>query len=209
MGMPSRMPSCSRSRKASVCRFLLSISRTATSTGILTPIYYKPTYYSLAAKDIALDRSMIPLGSCTMKYNPKVAERIATYPGFAHLHPLLPQLRMGGMLIRCAGRMDDVEVVAEAGDGAITADHSTAADDTIATHVDPGAAVTLVLEDRLPVSEDERIEVIAMYLESLDRGRRFVELARSTRKPIVVLKGGRSEFGKKASRAFFRILGVR
>ncbi|MHC4564011.1 MAG: aminomethyl-transferring glycine dehydrogenase subunit GcvPB, partial [Planctomycetota bacterium] len=43
-----------------------------------------------------------PLGSCTMKYNPKVAERIAAYPGLAHLHPLLPQLRMGGMLTQGA-----------------------------------------------------------------------------------------------------------
>lgn len=47
--------------------------------------------------------------------------------------------------------------------------------------------------------DDPETEVIAMYLESLDRGRRFVELARSTRKPIVVLKGGRSAFGKKAA----------
>jgi glycine dehydrogenase subunit 2 len=37
-----------------------------------------------------------------MKYNPKVCERIASYPGFAHLHPLLPQLRGGGMLTQGA-----------------------------------------------------------------------------------------------------------
>jgi glycine dehydrogenase subunit 2 len=37
-----------------------------------------------------------------MKYNPKVCERIARYPGFAHLHPLLPQLRLGGMLTQGA-----------------------------------------------------------------------------------------------------------
>jgi glycine dehydrogenase subunit 2 len=37
-----------------------------------------------------------------MKYNPKVAERIAAYPGFAHLHPLMPQLRMGGVLTQGA-----------------------------------------------------------------------------------------------------------
>ena len=47
--------------------------------------------------------------------------------------------------------------------------------------------------------DDPETEVIAMYLESLERGRRFVELARSTEKPIVVLKGGRSSFGKKAA----------
>ncbi len=47
--------------------------------------------------------------------------------------------------------------------------------------------------------DDPETEVIAMYLESLERGRRFAELARSTNKPIVVLKGGRSPFGKQAA----------
>jgi acetyltransferase len=47
--------------------------------------------------------------------------------------------------------------------------------------------------------DDPETGVIAMYLESLERGRRFVELARSTDKPIVVLKGGRSSLGKKAA----------
>jgi acetate---CoA ligase (ADP-forming) len=41
--------------------------------------------------------------------------------------------------------------------------------------------------------------VIALYLESLDRGRRFFELARSTDKPIIVLKAGRSEMGAQAA----------
>ena len=43
--------------------------------------------------------------------------------------------------------------------------------------------------------------VIAMYLESLARGRRFFELAASTRKPVIVLKGGRSGFGAQAARS--------
>ena len=46
---------------------------------------------------------------------------------------------------------------------------------------------------------DPETEVIAMYLESLEKGRRFIELVRSTDKPIVVLKGGRSAFGTKAA----------
>ncbi|UCD85903.1 MAG: CoA-binding protein [Deltaproteobacteria bacterium] len=41
--------------------------------------------------------------------------------------------------------------------------------------------------------------VIAMYLESMGRGRRFLELARSTSKPIVVLKAGRTDFGREAA----------
>ncbi len=45
---------------------------------------------------------------------------------------------------------------------------------------------------------DERTEVIGCYLESIIDGRRFLELARSTEKPVVILKGGRSDLGTKA-----------
>ncbi len=59
-------------------------------------------FTELSRRNFGVDTNFYPLGSCTMKYNPKVAERIATYPGLAHLHPLLPQLRMGGMLTQGA-----------------------------------------------------------------------------------------------------------
>jgi glycine dehydrogenase subunit 2 len=59
-------------------------------------------FTALSRMNFGVDTNFYPLGSCTMKYNPKVAERIASYPGFAHLHPLLPQLRMGGMLTQGA-----------------------------------------------------------------------------------------------------------
>ncbi len=59
-------------------------------------------FTELSRRNFGVDTNFYPLGSCTMKYNPKVAERIAGYPGFAHLHPLLPQLRMGGMLTQGA-----------------------------------------------------------------------------------------------------------
>ena len=62
-------------------------------------------FTELAHRNFGVDTNFYPLGSCTMKYNPKVAERIASYPGFAHLHPLLPQLRMGGMLTQGALRI--------------------------------------------------------------------------------------------------------
>ncbi len=38
----------------------------------------------------AIDLGMYPLGSCTMKYNPKLNERVARIPGFANSHPYLP-----------------------------------------------------------------------------------------------------------------------
>lgn len=62
-------------------------------------------FTELSRRNFGVDTNFYPLGSCTMKYNPKVAERIASYPGFAHLHPLLPQLRMGGMLTQGALRV--------------------------------------------------------------------------------------------------------
>jgi glycine dehydrogenase subunit 2 len=59
-------------------------------------------FTELSGRNFGVDTNFYPLGSCTMKYNPKVCERIAAYPGFAHLHPLLPQLRGGGMLTQGA-----------------------------------------------------------------------------------------------------------
>ncbi len=47
--------------------------------------------------------------------------------------------------------------------------------------------------------EDEETDAIALYLESIVRGRRFLELADRARKPIVLLKGGKSRSGAKAA----------
>ncbi|MFH0412888.1 aminomethyl-transferring glycine dehydrogenase [Corynebacterium sp. L4756] len=45
----------------------------------------------LADKDLALDRTMIPLGSCTMKLNPTAAMEPITWPEFANVHPYSPE----------------------------------------------------------------------------------------------------------------------
>ena len=44
----------------------------------------------LGDKDLALDRTMIPLGSCTMKLNPTAGLETITWPGFANVHPFTP-----------------------------------------------------------------------------------------------------------------------
>jgi len=49
----------------------------------------------LSRMNFSIDTNFYPLGSCTMKYNPKFTEVAAAIPGFANLHPLLPQLRKG------------------------------------------------------------------------------------------------------------------
>ncbi len=51
---------------------------------------------SLADRDFALDRGMIPLGSCTMKLNPAAAMEPISYPGFAGLHPFVPTADAAG-----------------------------------------------------------------------------------------------------------------
>jgi glycine dehydrogenase subunit 2 len=45
-------------------------------------------YTRLSQRNWAIDVGAYPLGSCSMKYNPKVAEEVAALPGFAGLHPL-------------------------------------------------------------------------------------------------------------------------
>src|SRR3546814_900918 len=42
------------------------------------------------SRSYAIDRGLFPLGSCTMKHNPRLNERIARLPGFADIHPLQP-----------------------------------------------------------------------------------------------------------------------
>ncbi|WP_430335620.1 aminomethyl-transferring glycine dehydrogenase [Rhodococcus sp. ACT016] len=53
---------------------------------------------ALSDKDIALDRSMIPLGSCTMKLNATAEMEPITWPGFSKLHPFAPMTDVPGML---------------------------------------------------------------------------------------------------------------
>jgi glycine dehydrogenase subunit 2 len=52
----------------------------------------------LSARQFSIDSEFYPLGSCTMKYNPKVSERAAALQGFAALHPLQPQETCQGAL---------------------------------------------------------------------------------------------------------------
>ncbi len=45
-------------------------------------------FVNLSTLNHSIDKGFYPLGSCTMKYNPKINEDVARLPGFAHLHPL-------------------------------------------------------------------------------------------------------------------------
>ncbi len=58
----------------------------------------------LSRQNMGVDTHFYPLGSCTMKYNPKINERLSALPGFTDQHPLLPQLPEGGAL--CQGSLE-------------------------------------------------------------------------------------------------------
>ncbi|HEX7736101.1 MAG TPA: aminomethyl-transferring glycine dehydrogenase subunit GcvPB [Ktedonobacteraceae bacterium] len=55
-------------------------------------------YTHLSQRNFGVDTGFYPLGSCTMKYNPKVNEDMATLPGFAHIHPLQPESTAQGAI---------------------------------------------------------------------------------------------------------------
>ncbi len=55
-------------------------------------------YTRLSQKNFSIDTHTYPLGSCTMKYNPKVAHSIASLPGFNQVHPLTNPADMQGAL---------------------------------------------------------------------------------------------------------------
>ena len=59
-------------------------------------------FTKLSRKNFSVDTNFYPLGSCTMKYNPRFSERAAADSGFAHLHPLLPQLSGGHQFVQGA-----------------------------------------------------------------------------------------------------------
>jgi glycine dehydrogenase subunit 2 len=55
-------------------------------------------YTALSRRNHGVDSGFYPLGSCTMKYNPKINENVARFAGFAHLHPLQDESSVQGAL---------------------------------------------------------------------------------------------------------------
>src|SRR5262245_40655950 len=55
-------------------------------------------FVNLSARNMSIDTNFYPLGSCTMKYNPKRHERLAGLPGMANVHPLQSDESCQGML---------------------------------------------------------------------------------------------------------------
>ena len=58
-------------------------------------------YTNLSANNFGVDNGFYPLGSCTMKYNPKINEEVAALPQFQNLHPLQPAETVKGAEAVC------------------------------------------------------------------------------------------------------------
>lgn len=81
-------------------------------------------YMALSTKNFSIDTNFYPLGSCTMKYNPKINERCAALPQMANIHPYQPIETFQGLLrlmfelegfLREIGGMDAVSLQPAAG----------------------------------------------------------------------------------------------
>jgi glycine dehydrogenase subunit 2 len=55
-------------------------------------------FVRLSTWNYSIDHGFFPLGSCTMKHNPRLNEKLARLPGFAHIHPLQPESSAQGAL---------------------------------------------------------------------------------------------------------------
>src|SRR6516225_143978 len=55
-------------------------------------------YVRLSQKNYSIDTGIFPLGSCTMKHNPRLNEKVARLPGFADIHPMQPEKTVQGAL---------------------------------------------------------------------------------------------------------------
>ena len=55
-------------------------------------------FVRMSTWNYSIDHGFFPLGSCTMKHNPRLNEKLARLPGFAHIHPLQPESTVQGAL---------------------------------------------------------------------------------------------------------------
>ncbi len=55
-------------------------------------------FVRMSTWNYSIDHGFFPLGSCTMKHNPRLNEKVARIPGFAHLHPMQPESTTQGAL---------------------------------------------------------------------------------------------------------------
>ncbi|CUU35601.1 MAG: aminomethyl-transferring glycine dehydrogenase subunit GcvPB [Fimbriimonadales bacterium] len=68
-------------------------------------------YTRLSQRNYGIDIGFYPLGSCTMKYNPRINEKVASLPGFTHAHPLQPESLSQGALQLMYELQEDLKAI--------------------------------------------------------------------------------------------------
>ena len=68
-------------------------------------------YTRLSQRNYGIDIGFYPLGSCTMKYNPRINEKVAALQGFTHAHPLLPESLAQGALQLMYELQEDLKAI--------------------------------------------------------------------------------------------------
>jgi glycine dehydrogenase subunit 2 len=68
-------------------------------------------YTELSRRNYGVDNGFYPLGSCTMKYNPKINEDVARYNGFARIHPYQPEASVQGALELLYNLQEDLKEI--------------------------------------------------------------------------------------------------
>ena len=68
-------------------------------------------YTALSNRNHGVDSGFYPLGSCTMKYNPKINEHVSRLDGFAHLHPYQPEASVQGALALMYHLQEDLKEI--------------------------------------------------------------------------------------------------
>ena len=69
-------------------------------------------FINLSTQNMSVDTHFYPLGSCTMKYNPKRNERLASLPGMIDLHPYQPENTLQGLLALLYGLQEMLAEIA-------------------------------------------------------------------------------------------------
>ena len=107
----ARGRSATRCRR-STCRESIAIPRASAASEIageteITEVEVARHFTRLSRLNFSIDQALYPLGSCTMKHNPRINEEVARLPGFAAAHPLAPGGGLAGSArARVAARED-------------------------------------------------------------------------------------------------------
>ena len=102
---------CSRSRLERAHSSQVSASE---QTGELPEVYEVDVirhYTALSRRNFGIDNGFYPLGSCTMKYNPKINEDVARFAGFAKIHPYQPEESLQGAMELLYNLQNDLEAI--------------------------------------------------------------------------------------------------